>query len=100
MRGWAAGAQASQQADSSVALYHFNASLYLLRVTGAFMDKPARKAQRRRSQQECQLQPQGPGEQTWLSREASAWGNPSAARWEHILGGSGAASLPVSQTGR
>ncbi|XP_005669190.1 myb-binding protein 1A isoform X2 [Sus scrofa] len=36
--------QAGQQADSSVALYHFNASLYLLRVLkGSTVDKSAQK---------------------------------------------------------
>ncbi|XP_047614450.1 myb-binding protein 1A [Phacochoerus africanus] len=39
--------QAGQQADSSVALYHFNASLYLLRVLkGSTMDKSAQKEEK------------------------------------------------------
>uniref|UniRef100_A0A8D1S7B7 MYB binding protein 1a n=1 Tax=Sus scrofa TaxID=9823 RepID=A0A8D1S7B7_PIG len=39
--------QAGQQADSSVALYHFNASLYLLRVLkGSTVDKSAQKEEK------------------------------------------------------
>ncbi|ELR48384.1 Myb-binding protein 1A [Bos mutus] len=54
--------QAGQQADSSVALYHFNASLYLLRVLrGSTMDKPARKAQKKeKASKDASSQPQGP----------------------------------------
>uniref|UniRef100_A0AAA9SS49 MYB binding protein 1a n=1 Tax=Bos taurus TaxID=9913 RepID=A0AAA9SS49_BOVIN len=54
--------QAGQQADSSVALYHFNASLYLLRVLrGSTVDKPARKAQKKeKASKDASSQPQGP----------------------------------------
>ena len=54
--------QASQQADSSVALYHFNASLYLLRVLrGSTVDKPAHKAQKKeKASKDASSQPQGP----------------------------------------
>ncbi|XP_020738493.2 myb-binding protein 1A [Odocoileus virginianus] len=54
--------QASQQADSSVALYHFNASLYLLRVLrGSTVDKSTRKAQKKeKASKDASSQPQGP----------------------------------------
>lgn len=53
--------QASQQADSSVALYHFNASLYLLRVLrGSTVDKSTRKAQKKeKASKDASSQPQG-----------------------------------------
>ena len=54
--------QAGQQADASVALYYFNASLYLLRVLrGSTVDKPARKAQKKeKASKDASSQPQGP----------------------------------------
>lgn len=81
--------QAGKQADSSVSLYYFNASLYLLRVLkGNTADRSMNKTQKEKAEKagtNTSTEPRGPEVSRPWPRKAQPRKS-SGDRWEHIPG--------------